>query len=74
MTQFTSRRKEDLFKKHKKEQEENICTRKKEAEKSFFPKAPPLKILKEKFTLHNSQLDKTETFPITIEDMDKLRP
>jgi hypothetical protein len=38
MNQFTSKRKEDLFKKHKKEQEEKISTRRKEVDRIFFPK------------------------------------
>lgn len=74
LTQFTQRRKDELFKRHKKEQEDQLVQRKREAEKGYNLRESTTKLLKGEFTLHNEQLAKSETYPITAEDLEKLRP
>lgn len=73
-TQFTQRRKDELFKRFKKDQEEKLISRKKNAEKNYNLRDSVPKLTKGEFNLRNELLNKTETFPITADDMDKLRP
>ena len=65
LTQFTSRRKDDLFKRYKKEQEEKLAYRKKEIDKNYHFQPGMSKLTRGDFTLRNEKLGKVETFPIT---------
>ena len=71
LTQFTQRRKDELFKRFREEQERNLVTRRKEAERSYANR-DFLKLSKNEFTL--SCRAKTETFKVGSDDLDKLRP
>jgi Ulp1 family protease len=43
-------------------------------EKTYNLRDSSHKLMKAEFILRNETLNKTETFPITHEDMDKLKP
>ena len=77
LTQFTHRRKDDLFKRHKQEQEKDYYSRISQF-KEGFPQSLNLqgryKLNKTEFNLRNQVLGRVETFPFRPEDMEKLRP
>jgi Ulp1 family protease len=74
LTQFTQKRKDEVFKRFRKDQEEKLVSRRKEIEKGFANREGLLRLSRSEFTLRNEASSRTETFPITAEDMEKLRP
>lgn len=58
-TQFTQRRKDELFKRFKKDQEEKLISRKKNAEKNYNLRDSVPKLTKGEFNLRNEILNKT---------------
>jgi Ulp1 family protease len=76
MQLFTSKRKDLLFNRHRKEQEEKLTHQRAEVEKRLPIRdlSSSTRIAKNDFTLRNEVLNKTETFTITTDDLDKLRP
>lgn len=53
LTQFTQRRKDELFKRFKKDQEEKLINKKKEVERNYHQKETLMKLYRGEFTLRN---------------------
>ena len=76
MTQWSHKRKDDFFKRFKQQQEIDHSLRKKDVPEISVSQLPPnlFSGAKREFTIKNNNLNKDISFPLSVEDMDKLKP